>query len=85
MKEYDIDVVYEQKDIRSGNIDNLCFAINGYDGLHSQAYRNAVHKKLNDTVTKGVARGDSKAAITKQLKKDLQTMRHTIEQGKRFW
>ncbi|MBL9089675.1 MAG: hypothetical protein JNL96_00520 [Planctomycetaceae bacterium] len=85
LKEYDIDVVYEQKDIRSGNIDNLCFAINGYDGLHSLDYRNAVHKKLNDTVIKGVARGDSKAAITKQLKKDLQTMRHTIEQGKRFW
>jgi hypothetical protein len=75
-------------------IPNMCMAVNGHDGIHSQEYADAVLKRLNDAKDKATKRmrdakvkdeAKIKEAVGLELRAELQKMGEIIEKGKKFW
>ena len=60
----------------------MAYAINGYKGIHSLKYKQAVAKKLEAAVTKG--RGNFER-IQKNIKNASREMKETLEDGGAFW
>ena len=66
------------------DISNLCYAINGRDGIHSQAYAEAVWTWL-DRVSTAALRRSGPAAATAAVQKALSQMAEIMQDGRTFW
>ena len=60
----------------------MAYAINGYKGIHSLKYTQAVAEKLEDAVRAG--RGNIVSTQTK-IKLALDSMKTSLEKGDVFW
>jgi hypothetical protein len=66
---------------------NLCYAINGYKGIHSLEYVKEVNTRLENAVKDATNRAGQvdKAQATENIKNALKEMKTTLEKGKAFW
>ncbi len=85
LKKYDIKLlgtVDELKKAGSDELQNMCYAINGYKGIHSLKYTQAVAKKLEAAVKQGKGDFDKTRTL---IKIELSLMKTSLEKGKSFW
>jgi hypothetical protein len=88
LKKFKIPLLETKDKLRAAaptELHNMAIAINGYKGIHSEAYAKAVDDRLKAAVAKGKKRGMSDAEIKLLLQGELTEMRKTLEQGKTFW
>jgi hypothetical protein len=57
-----------------GQLDNLCYALNGYKGIHSAEYNRAVYKWLQTA-----SKGKSGSKLTEAVQKALRDMAKILD------
>lgn len=89
LKKYEIKLlgtIDELEKAGSDELHNMAYAINGYKGIHSLPYTQAVAKKLEEAVKAGTKNGKADFGLIQQKIKDLLTnMKKTLERGDKFW
>ncbi len=89
LKKYDIKLLGTIDELAKASADelhNMAYAINGYKGIHSLKYTQAVAKKLEAAVKLGTKNGKADFGVIQQKIKDtLADMKKTLENGGKFW
>ena len=90
LEKYDVKLLGKIEDVEKASKDeihNLCYAINGYKGIHSLEYVKEVDRRLNDAVKKAT---NGKGVVNNEIAKQkiieaLTAMKNSLEKGKPFW
>ncbi|MFN5973530.1 MAG: AHH domain-containing protein [Planctomyces sp.] len=88
LERFGIDVIYDKstlKNMSPKDLHNLAMAMNNYRGMHSDAYAEAVWRRLQDVIDLSNSKGWSKKRIKEALQDALSRMRRDLEEGKVFW
>ena len=89
LEKYDVKLLGKIEDVEKASKDeihNLCYAINGYKGIHSLEYVKEVDRRLNAAVKLATRNGQvNKELATQNIIKALGDMKKLLEQGKPFW
>src|SRR5262249_40197745 len=84
LERHEIDVVYTHAQLRAFDPDelhNMALAINNHGGIHSEAYAEAVYKRLLGAIQEG----GTKEEIRARLIEVLAEMRRQLGRGEVFW
>ena len=88
LERFGIDVIYDKstlKNMSPKDLHNLAMAMNNYRGINSDAYAEAVWRRLQDVIDLSNSKGWSKKRIKEALQDALSRMRRDLEEGKVFW
>ena len=89
LKKYDIKLLGTVDELEKAGADelhNMAYAINGYKGIHSVKYTQAVAEKLEAAVKNGTRQGKAEFDLIQQKIKDtLAAMKKTLENEGKFW
>jgi hypothetical protein len=90
LETYDVKLLGKIDDLEKAKTDeihNLCYAINGFKGIHSLEYVKEVNKRLEDAVKVATNRAGkvNKEIATENIKSALKDMKKSLENGEAFW
>jgi hypothetical protein len=89
LEKYDVKLLGKIEDVEKASKDeihNLCYAINGYKGIHSLEYVKEVDRRLNMAVKDATRQGVvNKELATQKIIEALAEMKKSLEKGDAFW
>ena len=90
LEKYDVKLLGKIEDVEKASKDeihNLCYAINGYKGIHSLEYVKEVDRRLRKAVSDATNKQGkvNKDLATQNIVKALGEMKKTLEEGGAFW
>jgi len=89
LEKFDVKLLGKIEDLekaKSDEIHNLCYAINGYKGIHSLEYVKEVDRRLTEAVKAATRNGKvNKELATQKIIEALGEMKKVLGEGKAFW